>query len=293
MGRQLERIDDAIGFGAPILGLAARLHAEQADAGLAERRIEFLEARRGGQRDALAATVDEELQGLVGRGRDDPLQLVEAGDLLAVDLQHEVARQEARRLGRAAHGDAVDARGKDRTAIGQEDAGENGDREDKIGDRARRDGRRAFPDRLRGEGHRPLRRRHGFDGRVVGHAGAVGVAVELDVAAEREQRDAPARAVAVDEGEELRPEADGEGVDLDAAAPADPEMSEFVEKDHDRQDKDERDHVDPGRVQRIQHVASGSALLPSGLGATTGEMVTEPLPCRIELYRPRRSGNFL
>ena len=50
----------------------------------------------------------------------------------------------------------------------------------------------------------------------------------------------------------------------------DPEMAEFVEEDDDRQDDNERNHVDPGRVQRIQHVASGSALLHRRSAARRG-----------------------
>ncbi len=36
-------------------------------------------------------------------------------------------------------------------------------------------------------------------------------------------------------------------------------LPEFVDENDDGQDEDERDHVEPGRVQRLQHVASGFA----------------------------------
>ena len=47
-------------------------------------------------------------------------------------------------------------------------------------------------------------------------------------------------------------------------------MPELVEENHDGQDNDERDYVDPGRVQRIQHVASGSALFHRQAAARRG-----------------------
>ena len=77
---------------------------------------------------------------------------------------------------------------------------------------------------------------------AIGHAGAIGVAMELDVAAERDRRHLPACAVTVVEAEELGTEADGEGVNADAAPATDEEMAHLVDEDHDAEHDDEGDH---------------------------------------------------
>ena len=92
-------------------------------------------------------------------------------------------------------------------------AGENGDRQDEIGDRPGRDDRRAGADALAGKRMCPLRRIHCLDFSAIGNARLVLVAEELDVAAERDQRQPPARALAVVEAEQLRAEADREDLD--------------------------------------------------------------------------------
>jgi hypothetical protein len=94
--------------------------------------------------------------------------------------------------------------------------------------------------RLALEGARPLGRRHLLQGCPGGHAGAVLVIEELDVAAERDPCEAPAGAIPVIESEDFAPEADGKGLDLHAAPAGDQKMAELVDEHHDRQHEQER-----------------------------------------------------
>ena len=64
---------------------------------------------------------------------------------------------------------------------------------------------------------------------------AFDVADELDVAAERDRRQLPARAVAIVEADEFRAEADREGRHPDAAPAADEKVAHLVDEHHDRQ----------------------------------------------------------
>ena len=72
--------------------------------------------------------------------------------------------------------------------------------------RARGDDRRTLPDFLSNETHRPLAGRHGREGGFIRHRGAIGVAVEFDIAAKREGRNPPVRSVAVVKAEKFRSE---------------------------------------------------------------------------------------
>ena len=67
------------------------------------------------------------------------------------------------------------------------------------------DDRGALGHGLGRETDRPLLRAHPRDGFRIGHAGAVGVAVELHVAAERNGAELPAGAVAVVEADSSGP----------------------------------------------------------------------------------------
>ena len=81
----------------------------------------------------------------------------------------------------------------------------------------------------------------GLDLAGVRRARRVHVADELDVAAERDGAELPARAVAVVEAEEFRAEADRERLDADAAPAADEVVAHLVDEDDDRQHEQERD----------------------------------------------------
>ena len=87
---------------------------------------------------------------------------------------------------------------------------------------------------------------------LIRNAGGVFVAEELDVAAERNRGNLPARSVAVIESEQLRTEADGEDEDLNAIPARDQKMAELVEEHHDGQDeqKGKQRVQDPGTPAR-------------------------------------------
>ena len=116
--------------------------------------------------------------------------------------------------------------------------------------------------------------------------------MEFDIAAERNGRDAPARAKTVDSGPKLRPEADREGVDSHAAPAADDEMAELVDEHDQRQDEHEGNEVDGEGRQKVQQSAvSPFSLAPSSPAARA--MVTEALTCPKWHVRPRPSAIFL
>ena len=73
--------------------------------------------------------------------------------------------------------------------------------------------------------------------------------MKLDVSAKRQCANPPARAAGIHSGEQLRAEAERERVDFDAAPSADQIMPEFVDRDDQAQDHDERDDVpsEPGQ----------------------------------------------
>src|SRR5262249_62421614 len=84
---------------------------------------------------------------------------------------------------------------------------------------------------------------------------------EFDIAAKRQRRDAPARAIAVIKAKEFRPKAKREGFNLHAAPPANQKMPELVEENHKAQDKEEGQHIAGNRSDRCDH----SILIPPRL----------------------------
>ena len=107
------------------------------------------------------------------------------------------------------------------------------DGENEIGNRTGRDDGGALPDGLAveiagiigGLGHL-LRIRH---------AGGIGVALEFHIAAERDPRQFPTRAMLVVPAGDFLAEADGEGLDAHAAPARHEEMPQLVDEDDDRQ----------------------------------------------------------
>src|SRR5690606_11509865 len=135
------------------------------------------------------------------------------------------------RLGGATGDDLVDARRRGLAPVDGEDAGEDDEGEDEIGDRASGDDRRALPDILGEERVLAVLVRHAGDRVAARRAGGVLVAEELHIAAERNGRDLPARAVPVVEADQFRPEADRERLDSDATPAGDEEMAQLVKED--------------------------------------------------------------
>ena len=75
---------------------------------------------------------------------------------------------------------------------------------------------------------------------IVRLADGIHVADELDVAAERDRAQLPARAAPVVEADQFRAEADRERLDADAAPAADQIVAHLVDEDDDRQHEQER-----------------------------------------------------
>src|SRR5690242_8851738 len=93
------------------------------------------------------------------------------------------------------------------------------------------------------EGDGALLRRHGAELVTARHRCGIRIAEHLDVAAERNAAELPARAGAVVPAEELRPEADREDLDAHAVAPRHEVMAELVNEDQHGQDDEEGDDV--------------------------------------------------
>ena len=195
----------------------------------------LLPLRDGDQRDLLAVAVDDDRQRLVGREHHDALQLGERIDRVAVDADDAIAGLDAGPLGGAVRPSTVSDDGRMcGRPIMREDRREDDDGEDEI----RRPGRPPRPRRASraarsGTARRRSRQRRRGEHLRVGDAGGVVVALEADIAAERDGAELPARAAAVGEAGQLAAEADGEGGDADAAPAGDEEMPHLVHE-HDR-----------------------------------------------------------
>ena len=127
---------------------ARGLEPEEPDALLAEGRLGLLEVRHGGQGHLPAVAVDRRsLSSSSALALTIRCMSVKLDDRAAVDGEDEVAGLEAGTLGGAAGLNRVDARGKDLAPVHVGDAGEDRDREQEIGDRARRDDRGALAER--------------------------------------------------------------------------------------------------------------------------------------------------
>ena len=125
-------------------------------------------------------------------------------------------------------------------SLEDEDDGEHQHREDEIGDRPGGDHCRALRQALVVEGDFALLGRHGAQ-LIARHRGGIGIAEHLDVAAERDGAELPARAGAIVPAEELRAEADREDLDAHAVAARDQIVAELVNEDQDGQDDQEGD----------------------------------------------------
>ena len=172
---------------------------------------------------------------------------------LAIDRGHDVAGLEAGRVGGTARLDLVDARGRARLAEEREQAGEDHDRQQEIGDRTGRHDRRARSDLLVMETARALFRGHVGERFGRRRRGLALVAEELDIAAERDRRNLPAGAVAVVETGEFRSEAERERQHLHAGPARNQEVAELMEENDDGQHEQEgNDVADEPMAQRIE-----------------------------------------
>src|SRR5690606_20484610 len=110
------------------------------------------------------------------------------------------------------------------------------------------------------EGPRPLRVRQAAQLAVVRSGGGILIAVELDIAAERDGAELPPGAVAVVEAGDLGTEADGEGGDADAAPAPGEIMPHLVDEDDQGQDDQERNDGAGDEAERLLqqfHICDG------------------------------------
>src|SRR6202030_1404615 len=91
---------------------------------------------------------------------------------------------------------------------------------------------------------------------------AVAVAEHLDVAAQRDGAEFPARPGAIPPAEQLRAEADRKDLDPYPVPPRDPVMTKLVHEDQHGQDDEKRDDVIEPVVQETDHFKSIGS--PSG-----------------------------
>ena len=135
----------------------------------------------------------------------------------------------------------------------REQAGEDHDRQDEIGDRAGGDDRGARTDLLVMEAAGVLFRGHAGERLGRRRRGLAIVAEELHIAAERDRRDLPAGAMAVVETGQFRPETERESQHPHARPAGDQEMAELMEENDDGQDEQEgNDVTDEPMAQRIE-----------------------------------------
>jgi hypothetical protein len=205
-----------------------------------ERILALDQFRHRGQRGFGAATVHDDAQGLAGAVHHQPLHVRESLDPAPIDREHEIPVLEAGGFRGAAGLDLVDESGSARLAVEDEHGREQDDREDEIGDRARRDDGGPLGNVLVREADLAFGLVHGGERRLVRHARGVLVAEEFHIAAQRDGGELPTGAVAVREADELAAEADREHQDPHAAPACDHEVPELVEEHHDRQDEQER-----------------------------------------------------
>jgi len=205
--------------------------------------LDFLQFRRSPQVDDRITALHRECQRLAGAGSDDALHIRKAVDLAAIDRGHDVAGLETCDVGRAAGQHAVDARGCAGFAQNREQASENEDREDEVGDRTRSDDRSAPANILVMEAAVALLRRHGCERRTRRRACLGIIAEKLDVSTERDGRELPARPVPVVEADQFRTEAYGESQDLHASPARNQEVAQLMKENNDREDKQKRNDV--------------------------------------------------
>ena len=150
---------------------------------LTERGPLFHRVGHGGQGLGLAAAIHGDGEAGAGASGNGALHVEKVGDTRPVDGRDHVAGLESGTLRGAAWHYAIDARRKLVATDEVNRPGEKRDGEEEVGDGAGSHDRRPLTQALRGKARRTLLGRHPRQGGGIGHAGAIGVAMELDVAA--------------------------------------------------------------------------------------------------------------
>src|SRR5450631_2547527 len=147
---------------------------------------------------------------LAGANADDALHVGEASDLGVIDRRYDVADLKARHRGGTARLDLIDARRRARLAEEGEQAGKDHDGENEIGNRTSGHDRRPRSNLLVVKTALALFLGHAGERLGRRRRGLALIAEEFDVAAERNRRNLPARAMAVVETDQFRAEAERE-----------------------------------------------------------------------------------
>src|SRR5262249_52738063 len=111
-----------------------------------------------------------------------------------------------------------------------EDRGKIHDRQYVIRERSGDHNRRSLEHRLKMKTQRPFAGIHCLQARGIGSTPGIFIAEKLHVAAERNGRDLPARAIAIVKTGKLRAKADGKCQDLHAAQARHQKVAELMEK---------------------------------------------------------------
>jgi len=220
-----------------------------------------------------AAAFDLDIERRAGVDADDALHVGETVDFLAIDSHHQVTRLEAGGLRGACRLHRIDAGAGGLLADGHEDAGENGDRQDEIRDRAGRHHGGTRADRLVDKANRSLGLVHGGRGRMIGHARRIVVAEEFHIATERNRGDFPARSVTVIKADDFGTKTNRESEYPDTAPAGHQEMAKLMKENDNCQHKQERNQI-------TDEVAAECAQAPHNVH--THHTLVPPL------WRPRR-----
>ena len=170
---------------------------------------------------------------------------------MPANIQHEIARLEARRFGSALSHDSADTRLLHRLAVMIDDPAENHQRQQQVGDRPGHDDGCALPHLLPTQRRCFFSFRHGQGRLSVGHAGPIGVAVKLDIASQRYPGQPPARAFPVGKPPKFRPDANRKHLDLDAAPAPDKKMTHLMHKDDEAHHRQKGENMDAPKAPYI------------------------------------------
>src|SRR5260221_9598598 len=230
--------------------------------------------RRHSEGDIAAIAPHDDLHRRAGVETHRLLNILETFDLAAIDLGNRIARLDATLLGGTVGLHLPDIGRRERLADGGEEPGEKDDGEDKVSRRSSRDNGDALAQAFVMEGDRAIVLAH--RGKRIGRQRAgIGIAIHLDVAAERYRAQLPPRSGTVVPAEDLRTEADREDLDAHAVAAGDEVMPEFVHEDQHGEDDEKWDDIgQPARknAHEVQSIALNSTGHAAGAAQATGNL---------------------
>src|SRR5216683_432697 len=253
-GRQVPRLADRAYDGARRIALdvfgAAAANAELTDLA-APKPIALLDqARPDPQVNQRPVAPDDHRHRHARIEPHDLLDVLEPIDRPTVDADDRVARADPAGFGGAARHDLADLRRGVRLAIGHEQQREHDDGEDEIRKRPTGDDGGPLAQPLARKGDVALGRAQFAEPRDRQPGTGIAVAEHLDVPAERDRAELPARAGAVPPAEQLGTKSDREHLDLYPIAPGDQVMAELVDEHENSEDHQKHDDVKESAVQK-------------------------------------------